>query len=125
MIWLKIIPVILFYITPLKRENIKKSEKKAAQKIFAFLPEDQAEEYLHVWEEFESNTKKRMYVNVLDSLQPILNHYFTNNCNIKDKKLLSQIIDKKKFINEFSEDLWEFAKSIIDKSVKEGLYLEG
>lgn len=110
-----------------ERENIKKSEKKAAQKIFAFLPEDQAEEYLHVWEEFESKqTKEAMYADVLDNLQPILNHYFTNNCNIKDKKLLkSQIIDKKKFINEFSEDLWEFAKSIIDKSVKEGLYLEG
>ena len=60
---------------------------------------------------------------MLDNLQPILNHYYTANQNIKGKKLKkSQIIKKKCFIKDYSEELWEFALDILDKSVEIGLY---
>jgi putative hydrolase of HD superfamily len=107
-----------------KREDIKEVEQKAAEKIFGLLPIEQKNELLSLWNEFEENkTDEAKYALVLDNLHPILNHYYTNNQNIKGKKLTKQqIINKKGFIKDFSEELWEFALSIIDKSVEIGLY---
>ncbi len=107
-----------------ERENIKKTEEKASEKIFGLLPKEQKDEFISLWKEFEeNNTNESRYAVVLDNLQPILNHYFTNNQNIKKKKLTkSQIINKKYFIKDFSEELWEFALEIINKSVENELY---
>lgn len=106
------------------REDAKAVEAKAAARVFALLPDDQGEEFIALWEEFERrDTAESRYAAVLDNLQPILNHYFTNNQNIAGKGLFrSQIVEKKGFIAEFSEELWEFAVKIIDESVKLGLY---
>ena len=106
------------------REEIKDPEKKAAEKIFGLLPEEQGNEFNRLWNEFEEHrTEESKYALVLDNLQPILNHFYTENQNIKGKKLAkSQVINKKCFIKEYSEELWEFALEIIDKSVGIGLY---
>lgn len=107
-----------------KREEVKISEQEAAGKIFAMLPDDQKKDFLDCWNEFElRETDESVYAAVLDNLQPIFNHYYTNNQNIAGKKLAkSQIIEKKEFIRNFSEELWEAALEIIDKSVEIGLY---
>jgi len=107
-----------------KRDQIKEDEAEAAAKIFSLLPSDQKDEYLKLWNEFEERkTKESQYAAVLDNFQPLLNHYITNNQNIKGKKLTkSQIIKKKEFIKNFSEEIWNFAVKIIDDSVNIGLY---
>lgn len=106
------------------REDVKVPEKKAAEKLFGLLPEEQGNEFNQLWNEFEEHsTKESKYALVLDNLQPILNHFYTENQNIKRKKLSkSQIINKKCFIKEYSEDIWEYALGIINKSVEIGLY---
>ncbi len=109
------------------REDAKIAEAAAADRVFGLLPDGQKGEFRALWEEFEARqTKESRYAAVLDNLQPILNHYATNNRNIVGKRLLrSQIVEKKRFIAEYSEGLWEFALRIIDESVKLGLYREG
>ena len=86
------------------REDAKLAEAAAADRVFSLLPEDQGSDFRALWEEFERrDTQEALYAAVLDNLQPILNHYFTNNQNIAGKRLLrSQIIEKKRFIAEFS-----------------------
>lgn len=107
-----------------KREEAKANEKIAADKIFSILPDDQKEDFINTWLEFEAcKTPEARYAAVLDNLQPLLNHYYTNNQNIIKKNLKkSQIINKKKFIKDFSEELWDFALNIIEKSTALGLY---
>lgn len=107
-----------------KREQIKAAEAQAAEKIFSLLPEDQKTDFLDTWTEFEKNeSKEARYALVLDNLQPLMNHYYTNNQNITGKALKkSQVIEKKKCIKEFSEELWEFALKIIDACVEKGLF---
>lgn len=107
-----------------KREEAKTNEKIAADKIFSILPDDQKEDFINTWLEFEARkTSEARYAAVLDNLQPLLNHYYTNNKNIIKKNLKkSQIINKKKFIKDFSEELWDFALNIIEKSTALGLY---
>lgn len=110
-----------------QREDIKASEQKGALTIFSHLPREQKADFLSLWEEFEKRgTPEAKFAAVLDNLQPILNHFLTNNQNIKGKGLKkSQIIQKKRFIQEFSSELWEYALMIIDESVKKGLFIDG
>ena len=105
-------------------DKIKTQEKKAADKLFGLLPADQSTEFNELWNEYEhSSTKEAKYALVLDNLQPILNHYYTRNQNIKGKKLKkSQVINKKRCIKEYSEELWAFTLETIDKSVAIGLF---
>lgn len=107
-----------------KREDAKEIEKKAAKKIFSLLPEDQAEDFYNTWVEFEENkTNEAEFAKILDNLQPILNHYTTENQNIIGKELTKrQIAAKKAFIKDFSPELWEYADMILEKSVEVGLY---
>jgi len=109
------------------REKVKEPEKKAAEKLFAMLPEEQEEEFNRLWNEFEDRqTQEARFALVLDNLQPIMNHYTTENENIAGKKLnRSQIIEKKSFIKDYSTELWEYALEVIDASVELGLYREG
>jgi len=108
------------------RKEAQKTEKLAAEKLFSLLPPVQKEELLELWMEFEANqSPEAQFALVIDNLQPMLNHYYTNNQNIKGKKLArSQVIAKKSFIKDYSEDLWEFALHILDKSVDAGLYID-
>lgn len=107
-----------------KRDDAKEIEKKAAKKIFSLLPEEQAEDFFKTWLEFEENkTNEAEFAKILDNLQPILNHYTTENQNIVGKELTKrQIAAKKAFIKDFSPELWEYADMILDKSVEVGLY---
>ena len=107
-----------------KREDAKEIEKKAAKKIFSLLPEDQAEDFYNTWLEFEENkTNEAEFAKILDNLQPILNHYTTENQNIIGKELTKRkIAAKKAFIKDFSPELWEYADMILEKSVEVGLY---
>lgn len=107
-----------------KRDDAKEIEKKAAKKIFSLLPEEQAEDFFKTWLEFEENkTNEAEFAKILDNLQPILNHYTTENQNIIGKELTKrQIAAKKAFIKDFSPELWEYADMILDKSVEVGLY---
>ncbi|OJF76086.1 MAG: hypothetical protein BKP49_08000 [Treponema sp. CETP13] len=106
------------------RDKIKTQEKKAADKLFGLLPDEQSREFNGLWNEYEqASTKEAKYALVLDNLQPILNHYYTRNQNIKGKKIKkSQVINKKRCIKEYSEELWAFTLETIDKSVAIGLF---
>ena len=106
------------------REDVIEHEKNAAETLFGLLPGEQGDEFNRLWNEFEDkNTKESKFAYVLDNLQPVLNHYYTRNQNIKGKGLAkSQIIKKKCFIKDYSEELWEFALDIINRSVEIGLY---
>ncbi len=110
-----------------KRDAVKEAEAEAAEKIFGMLPDDQKGDFLAAWREFEAGeTAEARYAAVLDNLQPMLNHCFTDNLSIAGKGLTrSRVMEKKKFIGDFSGELWEYALKVLDESVKKGQYREG
>ncbi len=99
-------------------------EAKAAKRIFGLLPEIIGNELLHLWEEFEEMVSpKAKYARSIDSLQPLMNHLLTQNKKYFEHKVkTSQVIEKKKHIEDASKELWDFAKNVIQKSEKVGLY---
>ena len=90
------------------------------------LPSDQQESFLGLWQEFETGiSMEAKYARVLDALVPLLNHLEVAQPHHNPHGLTkSQVIAKKSFIQETSENLWELAQEVIDQSVAKGLYLD-
>jgi len=105
----------------------EKREREAAKRIFGILPEDQNEELLSLWKEFESmSTLEARFASALDKLQPLILSYNNKGWSWKKHGVASnQIIESKKDIAKGSEDLWEYTKRLIQKSIDEGFLVEG
>ena len=102
-------------------------EREAAKRIFGILPEDQSEELHSLWEEFESmSTPEARFASALDKLQPLILSYNNKGWSWKKHNIVSgQIVDSKKDISKGSEDLWEYAKKLIQNSIDAGFLVEG
>ena len=104
----------------------EKREKEAANKIFGLLPEDQTEEMLELWNEFESlSTPEARFASALDKLQPLILSYYNKGWSWKKHGVVkSQIVDKKEPLKIGSEDLWEYAQRWIAKAVEEAFLID-
>jgi len=100
----------------------KERESKAANRIFGLLPSDQKEHLMELFEEFEKGeTPESRFAHVMDNLQPIL----LNDCNDgKDWRAhgvhKSQALNRQKTSQFGSQEIWEFAKELIEKNVEKG-----
>lgn len=101
-----------------------KNEKAAASRIFGLLPKSLEQEFRGLWDEFEERVSdEAKFAAAMDSMQPILNHFWSNGVGIKKHGLkVSQIIEKKKHIAECSKVLWHLTLEYIYKGVEKGLY---
>jgi putative hydrolase of HD superfamily len=104
----------------------KQRERVAAKRIFGILPEDQNKELLSLWQEFESRaTPEARFASALDKLQPLILSYNNKGWSWKKHGVVSnQIFESKKDITKGSENLWEYAKSLIQKSIAAGFLVE-
>lgn len=105
----------------------EKREREAANRIFGILPDDQSEELLSLWEEFESlTTPEARFASALDKLQPLILSFNNKGWSWKKHGVASsQIIESKKDMVKGSEDLWDYAKRLIQESIDEGFLVEG
>ncbi len=85
-------------------------EKKAADRLFNLLPEDQAEEYLALWKEFEAHkTPEAKFARAMDNIQPnMLQHATDAKMWQKNKIKLSQVLARNSTTGQGSELLWNF-----------------
>ena len=102
-------------------------ELASVKESLALLPQEQAQVYLDLWLEFESqaNTAEARYARCLDALAPVMNHLFIAKEEENPANLTkSQVLAKKAFIQDESPELWELVVDLVDKSVEKGLYLD-
>ena len=106
-----------------KRER----ELRAAERIYAILPDEQAKEYRALWDEFEAmETPEAKFANVLDKLQPLLLNDATNGIAWEEHGIkASQVLKRNARVHEGSEELWEYAKALIQRNVDEGHLIDG
>jgi putative hydrolase of HD superfamily len=107
------------------KKQKKKEETDAAKKLFGLLPEEQGEEFLKLWEEFEEEkTAEAKFASALDRLEPVMQNCITKGATWKKHNIKKhQVIEKNNKIENGSEKLWEYASGIIDEAVLKG-YLE-
>ena len=101
-----------------KRER----ELKAADRIFGLLPDAQRMEYRGLWDEFEAmETAEAKFANMLDKVQPLLlNNASDGKSWVEHGVRESQVLARNSRTHEGSEELWAYAKSLIEENVKKG-----
>ena len=113
---------VFVYDTTKSHDNFDE-ELKAARRIFGILPEEQAEEFINLWIEFEEmKTPESKFARSLDRLEPLLQNASNNGGTWREFDVkYDQVMEKKQVIKDGSEELWKFAKQLIDESVEESI----
>ena len=85
-------------------------EQKAAERIYHILPEDQAQELMALWQEFEAlKTPEAKYAKAMDNLQPAMLNAATDGRAWKEHEVkLSKILKRNQKTAEGSTVLWEY-----------------
>ncbi len=107
------------------KENLatqKEREEKAADRIFGMLPDEQKNEMLALFAEFESGeTPEAKFARVMDNFQPILLNDSNNGEDWRLHKIRkSQVINRQKTSKKGSEKIWNYTKELIENNVRKG-----
>ncbi|KIH97189.1 phosphohydrolase [Streptomonospora alba] len=102
-------------------------ERAAADRIFALLPEDQAEHTRALWEEFEARTTpEARFAKAIDRLAPMLANWHTEGGTwVRHNVTRAQVADKVKIIAEGSEALGSYAAALIEDAERRGYLAAG
>ena len=97
-------------------------EKKAADRIYGLLPEDQGKWLYDLWEEFEAyETAEAKFAHVLDNCQPLLLNDASGGKSWKEHTVhKSQIYKRNEHTAEGSREIWEYMQQLIDKHIQLG-----
>ena len=97
-------------------------EQKAADRLFALLPEDQGNELRSLWEEFEERaTPEAKFANALDRMMPMMHNYYTQGKSWKEHNVVSDnVFERNSVMQHGSEKLWEFTQSLIEDALEKG-----
>lgn len=98
-------------------------EKRAADRLFGMLPEDQAKELRSLWDEFEAGeTKEARFARTMDNVQPLLLNDATGGKAWEEHEVpLSKILKRNERTARGSESLWEYSRDhLIKKNVEAG-----
>lgn len=107
-----------------EKGNLSKRNREvaAAERIFHILPDDQAVYMRELWEEFEAGeTPEAKFALTLDKIQPIMLNDVTGGKAWRNHEVrASQVYKRNASTREGSEELWKFAKELIDKNIEQG-----
>ncbi|NLW24961.1 MAG: HD domain-containing protein [Clostridia bacterium] len=98
-------------------------EMKAAERLFNILPEDQAKEIWALWREFEElKTPESRFAACLDRMQPLLLNFNTKGHTWQKPGVTSEkVLKRNAILEENAPVLWEYAKKMINESIKRGI----
>lgn len=101
----------------------REREVKAANRIYALLPDDQGKKLRALWDEFEANeTPEAHFAHAMDCLQPTMLNNATNGEMWKKNGIkLSQALKRNEYTEKGSKTLWDYQlNELILKNVEKG-----
>ena len=106
-----------------KNHTNTEEELAAAKRIFGLLPEDQAEEFIEIWKEFEDGvTDEAKFAKSMDRFEPLLQNASNNGGTWTEFNVdYQKVYDKKKAIKNGSATLWNYAENLLNESVEKGV----
>lgn len=104
-------------------EDKAEREKKAAERLFGILPEEQAKEIFQLWREFEElETPEAGFAACMDRLQPLLLNFNTGGHTWQKPGVTSErVLKRNMLLEQHVPELWNFAKEIIESAVEKGI----
>ena len=103
-------------------ETQKEREQKAAERIFGLLPEDQKNELMLLFAEFEEGeTMEARFARAMDNFQPLLLNHSNGGEDWRAHQVnRSQVAARQRTTGLGSEEIWNYTQSIIDENVDKG-----
>jgi len=113
---------VFLYDTVLNHTNTE-AERKAAERIFGLLPAEQADEFAAIWEEFEAGeTSEAKFARAMDRLEPLLQDVSNKGIVWREHNVsYDKVVQKNSIIQQGSQTLWDFGKSLIDEMAEKGI----
>ena len=113
----------VFIYDTLKNHTNTDEELLAAQRIFGLLPEEQAKEFIAIWQEFEDGkTNEAKFAKTMDRFEPLLQNISNNGGTWTEFDVPYQkVYDKKVAIKDGSATIWHYAENLINESVEKGI----
>lgn len=113
----------IYIYDTLRNHTNTHEELAAAKRIFGLLPDEQADELIELWQEFEDGlTNEAKFARTMDRFEPLLQNISNNGDTWREFDIdFSKVYEKNKIIKEGSRLLWEYAENIINQSVEEGI----
>lgn len=103
-------------------EGQEAREREAADRLFALLPDDQADTFHALWDEFEARaTPEARFAKAMDRLQPTLMNFNTGGGTWHTPGVTNDdVLLRKSVIQDASHVLWCYAKRLIGLGVTRG-----
>lgn len=100
----------------------KDREDAAKERIFSLLPEEQKEDFVALFDEFEeNNTPEAKFAHAMDNLQPLMLNNSNDGGDWREHGVSSeQVYGRQSKTREGSEKLFELTDSIIKKHIRKG-----
>ncbi len=97
-------------------------ERRAADRLFGMLPEDQGRELRSLWEEFEAGeSADARFALALDRLMPVLHNVHTAGRSWREHGITAdRVIARNSSIARGSQRLWDYARARIEEAVGRG-----
>lgn len=98
-----------FFFDSAGRADAKEKEAEGVKRVLALLPEETANEFWELWNEFEnSDTPEAKYARGIDRVMPMLQNIYNNRQSWDENGITKeQILSKTSYISEGSEEIWQ------------------
>jgi len=96
----------------------EEAERKAAERIFSLLPDQQGNELKALWYEFEAaESNDAVFAKSLDRLQPLIHNVATNGGTWIEGNVSHEQVKQRygAVIAEGSRTLWDYAKGLVNR----------
>ncbi|HYH01701.1 MAG TPA: HD domain-containing protein [Bacillota bacterium] len=112
---------VIVYDTQM-RELAHEKESLAAERIFGILPDDQKNEFMELWREFEERkTPESKFAAAIDRFEPILQNYLTDYYTWKKHGIsYAQLQDRNQHIEDGSQVIWDVVQQIFQEAKEKG-----
>ena len=100
----------------------KAREDAAKEKIFSLLPQDQKQEMISLFDEFEANeTPEARYAHAMDNLQPLILNHSNGGSDWREHDVCArQVYGRQEKTRLGSETLYQVTDRILQENIKKG-----
>lgn len=99
------------------------NEEHAAQRIFGLLPDDQRDECIALWHEFDAGASaESKFANAVDRLMPTLHNFNTDGGSwVTFGVDMERVTKRLQPIDDGSHVLWEYVQTLLEQAAAQGL----
>jgi len=107
-------------------KNQEQREIEASEEIFGVLPDNQRDDLIGLWHEFEYGTTiEAEYARAMDALQPVILAFQNEGWSWKKHNVsASEVLAHKVEIENGSEKLWALCRDLIHEASERGYFSE-